>query len=523
MRNLKIKRKRKLKNCLKNGILLLVLLLTLTNCEKEDSNLKNEEIGIKAIFEKKEMTVDQFRNKLLNSSFIASKKTSKDYSKFIFNTFYQKKDDDFVIGIDTSKVIVFFNGNLTTYTVAAYTKDNSVGCFYNIVFRESNNKFEEFLFKYTPSNSTNIDGNYDNIFEGNIDYLNADGEVLKSFNTNNSNSKNVNSSELNAKDVAVISCTFTAEPIYDNCGAGGNADGHGPSGDPNCNGSPLIGYNYEISCPEGPATGGGNTNPDPTDPDYGSGGGSTGGDESTNSLPTDPLLSEKLWSNRGNIYLPGILQLTDSADFDWIIANPNIANELYDYILANKYSQESKNFAELAKDTYIDKSDFNLNDFDEFNQFIPDYKARMTQQELLIFNNMSKKFQTRYLYNANKAQNKAMELFPGMQRNTKADAFRHSYFHSLNTYFIGENLSIQLGDAHEIETPDSLILEKVMDLFNNQVGREKAKNPAIYFNAYGTLVVRIFDVVKNGNLKYLTPLNNDGTINSSTQLIPTNQ
>ena len=147
----------------------------------------------------------------------------------------------------------------------------------------------------------------------------------------------------------------------------------------------------------------------------------------------------------------------------------------------------------------------------------------MTDEEIAIFDAMSIKNQTRYLFNAQKASDKASELFPGVQRNTKADAFRHSYFHSLNTYYINFELSELLGDAHEINTPNELILEKTMDLFNNQIGRSLSLSPPILMNGYGTLVIRVYDALQNGDLVYLNPLNTDGAINSNTQLINTNQ
>jgi len=45
-----------------------------------------------------------------------------------------------------------------------------------------------------------------------------------------------------------------------------------------------------------------------------------------------------------------------------------------------------------------------------------------------------------------------------------------------------------------------------MDIFNNEAGRGLAQNPPINMNAYGTLLVRIFEAIQNGDLVYLNPI-----------------
>jgi len=223
--------------------------------------------------------------------------------------------------------------------------------------------------------------------------------------------------------------------------------------------------------------------------------------------------------------IDGILGNTLNNDqLSWL-SNPDHSEEESETLkfLAQNNNEEGKAFTELAINTWMDNSELDLNSFNLFSEFIPDYKGRMTDEEIAIFDAMSIKNQTRYLFNAQKASEKASELFPGVQRNTKADAFRHSYFHSLNTYYINFELSELLGDAHEINTPNELILEKTMDLFNNQIGRNLSQSPPILMNGYGTLVIRVYDALQNGDLVYLNPLNTDGAINSNTQLINTNQ
>ena len=205
----------------------------------------------------------------------------------------------------------------------------------------------------------------------------------------------------------------------------------------------------------------------------------------------------------------------------WLSNNSLFLNNLFNFHVS--HNEESDVFLKMAIETYIDGSDFNLENYESLQGFIPPYKARMTSQELSIFESMTDLQQLRYLFNAQVATDKAIELLPGIQLNTKADAFRHAYFHGLNTYYIGYNLSLQLGDAHESETPANLILEKTMDLINNARGRELSQTPHIFSNGYGTISVRVYNDIQNGGLMYLYPLNADGTIYSNTILIPTNQ
>lgn len=483
---------RKMKNYLKIGILLLGLILIMTNCETENEVMENP------ITIEKEFIIKQYHFKDLSSNFTFQKAIEKLNSKKSKSIYSNKSTDDiYNFTIDSTRIKEVIKGNYTSYTLLINRPFNTSEYFENLVIEiKENETINAFIIKYILSSPIKIFEEHNSFsFQANFTIVPLD------INNINLSSKSTSNS---CSQIAQTWCSWDYPHIAgQSCYlANDNRLFTVLIDDPDC---PENGY---------PSYGGGG------------GGGTTGSDP-------DPIYTSPINPDGTPIKFPVIpsanlinnLESLNDAQIAWINGDVNEESVriIDSFLNDNNSSPEAKDFALLAIDTYIDKSDFNLNDFDEFNQYIPNYKARMTQQELMVFNNISKKFQTRYLYNANKAQNKAIELFPGMQRNTKADAFRHSYFHSLNTYFIGENLSIQLGDAHEIETPDSLILEKVMDLFNNQVGREKAKNPAIYFNAYDTLIVRIFDAVKNGNLEYLTPLNSDGTINSSTQLIPTNQ
>lgn len=96
----------------------------------------------------------------------------------------------------------------------------------------------------------------------------------------------------------------------------------------------------------------------------------------------------------------------------------------------------------------------------------------MSTRELQIFENMDRFSQLKCLSNAYDALNLAQGLYPGDQRDTCADAFRHAFFSGLNVSSLGYSLAKQLGDAHE-EKPDNQ-LSITMDLFNNSVGLNQA-------------------------------------------------
>lgn len=86
-------------------------------------------------------------------------------------------------------------------------------------------------------------------------------------------------------------------------------------------------------------------------------------------------------------------------------------------------------------------------------------------------------------YDANKADNIGEEAFkvsdetklPG-RHNGKRDAFRHAYLSCKMTKDLGEDQAEKVGNVHEIygENPPE---ETAMDLKNNSVGRQLAKDP----------------------------------------------
>ncbi|QGY45265.1 hypothetical protein GM418_16775 [Maribellus comscasis] len=161
-------------------------------------------------------------------------------------------------------------------------------------------------------------------------------------------------------------------------------------------------------------------------------------------------------------------------------------------------------------------------DCDVFYAFEQDYKSQMSTSEQEIFDNMARIDQLSYLANAQFATWEAENLFPNSLYNGKGDAFRHAYWNALNRIDLGYELAESLTTAHENKpsTYHFSYKEKEMDLFNNEVGREKYK----YFRGhYSSLESCILDALNNGELRYLSNLAPDGKATNRSQLTPTNQ
>lgn len=96
-----------------------------------------------------------------------------------------------------------------------------------------------------------------------------------------------------------------------------------------------------------------------------------------------------------------------------------------------------------------------------------------------------------------------------------SDAFRHAYWNALMTYNIDVDFAEDIATAHEYNAPQP---SKTMDLFNNQVGRDKAEIWISYYEPYTNLN-------KNKDLAYfisdMVRVGFTRKLNSNGQLIPT--
>jgi hypothetical protein len=99
----------------------------------------------------------------------------------------------------------------------------------------------------------------------------------------------------------------------------------------------------------------------------------------------------------------------------------------------------------------------------------------------------------------------ANEFPTAIGHNDEADAFRHAYASYVLTKQMGRGFAQTMGDAHERSEPTPLG-ERVMDLYNNHIGRKLALDSA---NKNRDPAVVVHEAVNNG-LLMVKPLNVQG-------------
>lgn len=246
----------------------------------------------------------------------------------------------------------------------------------------------------------------------------------------------------------------------------------------------------------------------------------------------DKLLNSTSTADFAITNLIGELNITNNTQKNWLYEHKTAANKLIKFIdnnkVNNKVTDKAKNFAVEAiislMNNYIK---LDINKLIEVLKFEQDYKNRMSSSEKVIFESISRNNQLGYLFNAQKAIWKAEELFPNSLYNGKGDAFRHAYFNGLNAILLGNTLAESLATAHEDRTApvgySNYYKEKQMDLFNNQIGRDR-KN--WLFDGYSSLTKSILDALKTGKLRYLSNLKGgaaSGRATNLSKLTPTNK
>ena len=103
-------------------------------------------------------------------------------------------------------------------------------------------------------------------------------------------------------------------------------------------------------------------------------------------------------------------------------------------------------------------------------------------------------------YTMEREASKATErMFPntGRPHNNEQDAFRHALWSFRVTQELGPEFAKQAGDAHEISAVDPLE-ERLMDLYNNNVGRRLAIDPG---NKGRPAEDVVFEALRNGRLQ----------------------
>lgn len=152
---------------------------------------------------------------------------------------------------------------------------------------------------------------------------------------------------------------------------------------------------------------------------------------------------------------------------------------------------------------------------EEFIQLQNDYRQDMSEDEKKIFDNLPVYQKLDYLKAAKLSEISAIQKFPNTTLNGKGDAYRHALFSVKTRKVLGKELSEKLLTAHENQSSQHL-LEKAMDLYNNQIGREIPVNTS-------NLEDYVEKLVNDGKLKIISNLGSKGRPTENSKLIPSNQ
>jgi hypothetical protein len=270
----------KTKQIISNGragmrVLLLSSMILLSGCSKDvlndsgnSSGNTDEELPHHVEhfdYNKRSVAFDEFQKKLsaLYQKQGVYGKAPEDLS-FIL-------DNNYIVAIDTTRIVEFEREGLTTYTFHVRTINESPNSFTNLIYIENDEGFSYGLVRYTPSSTWLIAmQNGESIaFDGAINLIDSYGNVID---TNVTAGKS--SSSMEGKGLPP--CIFSAEPIIQACygSACPCTDGNGT----------IIGWEFTISCSnwEGGSSGSGGTS-------GGGNGGGNGGSGTGMDLPTDPI------------------------------------------------------------------------------------------------------------------------------------------------------------------------------------------------------------------------------------------
>jgi hypothetical protein len=113
--------------------------------------------------------------------------------------------------------------------------------------------------------------------------------------------------------------------------------------------------------------------------------------------------------------------------------------------------------------------------------------------------------------NADIATSMTVERFGYNGRNDCSDAFRHAFFNALNAMSCDIDMAREFGEAHECDVPNELIMEKEMDLWNNEIGYSIISDFGALSN-HNALADIVLLRLSESEGKYLTPLDADSKI-----------
>jgi len=166
-------------------------------------------------------------------------------------------------------------------------------------------------------------------------------------------------------------------------------------------------------------------------------------------------------------------------------------------------------------------NDLTIDELLEVLGFEQDYRNKMSDSEIDLFDTLTRDKQLNYLWSAKQASDKTEELFSTYceKYNGKGDAFRHAYWNALSSSRIGVGLTNLLTTRHEDKPPTYPYnsKENVMDLYNNEIGRD------IIWNGSTDILQDVLSAFNNGDLRYLSNQASDCRATYNSQLTPTNQ
>ncbi|MBJ7882789.1 DUF6973 domain-containing protein [Gelidibacter salicanalis] len=207
----------------------------------------------------------------------------------------------------------------------------------------------------------------------------------------------------------------------------------------------------------------------------------------------------------------------------WLYENDAEAN-LIKTFLGNNPTTEMKAISVIGIDALQNDGEIDLTNRLIYNPLVAqDYKTRMSEAEITIFEALPTVTQGLYLKAATQAYIYSESKFPNPVRNRKGDAFKHTFWNALSTVYIGETLTKKLTTAHEAIDYDpnysNHYKETQMDLYNNTQGRQIA-------NGAGRLYQLVQQALDDGELRYLNHLEfttGFWKATDASQLTPTNK
>lgn len=526
----------------KNYFLTMLALLFLFSCTREYLMESNDTIQVHSNSRVNKVSFEEMENFIQKNA----KNTIPDYLK---PNNLNKNTEQYITAIDTADIIKVVHNDITSFTLKVNTLGDKDFTFSNLVINVHNDNIEEYIYHYIPDAQwlknyiASKKGDYQGILK--ITDINGNDTI------SNSNAKN--------------STTCMVEMHFPCFGAG-------------CPCSDYNGVTYYImaTCTTG---GGGSTGGNPGGPPSGGGGGTVPNVPTTEQINNfiaflSPSTHDYITQNidaltdisnyfiqngvspKHQSFITSILEYVESRDMAWSNFSPIFAsatayknqnpdswikistmhNFAFDFMLQNStttwtqfnnwvnwISTIFENFPNEDKSLvtiFLSENIFYTPDF-----LLLDYKLQMSQEELNIYNQMSKNNQIHYLYAAKIALSQTQKLFPDSQYNGKGDAYRHALWNAIATRYLGNSKTEQLTTAHENRPQDPNnpfeFKEKEMDLFNNSIGLFIGAN----YPPYEVVnQVRLHHI--NGYLKYLNNLLgglSSGQATANSQLIPTNQ